>query len=150
MSTSPSCRVLFVCEVASVHAARWVNQLAGSDVHVFHAGDARSGVAPELRTGTAYLPVPGAEVAGVRQVGTVGVGRWPRIARRVPGDWMRNAHLAQLGDLIEELQPDVIHSLGLNVNWTNLGLPVLAARRRGGAAARAAWLYSSWGTDLEV
>ncbi|HTY22856.1 MAG TPA: glycosyltransferase family 4 protein, partial [Desulfomonilaceae bacterium] len=44
--------------------------------------------------------------------------------------------------------PDVIHSLGLNINWTNICLPVLRVRQELGSRHAVPWFYSSWGTDL--
>jgi glycosyltransferase involved in cell wall biosynthesis len=58
-------------------------------------------------------------------------------------------HSLYLARLIKKLKPDVIHLLGLNVNWINQSRSLFKARHILGGHLNAPWLYSSWGTDLE-
>lgn len=147
-------RILFIAETASIHAARWVNQLAGTgwDVHVYQAVSPGYGVAPEFELGTLHVPTPPDGMPGVSFQSTEPHG-WliDRLrARSAALDRMaRDRHASYLSGLIERLQPDVIHSLALHVNANNLSLPVLRARRTLGPRFRAPWVYSSWGTDLD-
>jgi glycosyltransferase involved in cell wall biosynthesis len=51
--------------------------------------------------------------------------------------------------LIKNIKPDLIYSQGLCVNYKNLLLPVLNAKRKLGLNVFPKWLYSSWGADLD-
>ncbi len=147
-------KILLVASVDSIHTARWTNQLAatGWDVHLCHGAPLWTGVAPELRYGTVHLPFSaplGHEEAVSRRSGT----RYllERVGARIPfvAAQMQRRRNREIAQLIAELKPDVVHSLALNVNWSNLTLPVLYARQALGPAFSAPWVYSSWGTDLD-
>jgi len=147
-------KILFVAETASIHSARWVNQLEGTgwDVHVFQGSAPGSGIAPEFEFGTLHVPFSAAARPGVTVVQTTPTGYLlDRVRSRISpvGRELGRRHSAYLPRLIEQLQPDVIHSLALNVNWHNLSLPVLAAKRELGERFTAPWVYSSWGSDLD-
>lgn len=142
-------KILFVVETASPHAARWINQLAstGWDLHVFQAYAQTQSVSSALRCGSVYAPFPARPAPGVRLIQTVPT------TRRVPMSklllaLMNMVHHRYLDGLIRRIRPDVIHSLGMNVNWMNIALPVLDAKRRLGEGRFPPWIYSSWGTDL--
>lgn len=59
-------------------------------------------------------------------------------------------HATYLAKLIKEWQPDVIHSLGLFVNWQNSALALLEARRILGGSFPCPWIVSTWGIDLDL
>ena len=158
-------RILFVAETGSIHTARWINQLenTGWDIHVFQAtvpsyvdrNAPRYSVCEELRCGELHLPHPHDPLTRTSRklarkarsfLGTMSskcapdaLG-WSEKAQSRRGESLRN--------LIQALRPTVIHSLGLNVNWRNLCLPVIQARLTSVMASTTPWIYSSWGTDL--
>jgi len=147
-------RILFVTEVTCIHAARWVNQFkdAGWDLHVFQGLARRLGVNGELDVGTVYVPsTEDLEVSpNVTLKSTLAPHSLPptRSVSLLPREGLQRVHVLYLARLIKELQPDIIHSLGLNIMWTNVCTPVLHARQLLGEAFRSPWLYSSWGADL--
>jgi glycosyltransferase involved in cell wall biosynthesis len=147
-------RILFVAETASIHTARWVNQLKGTgwDVHVFQGSAPGFGIAPEFEFGTLHVPSSAPQQPGVtiRQTGPTGY-LLDRVRSRIASvdRSLGRRHFRYFGQLVERLKPDVIHSLALNVNWRNLSLPVLQARRELGERFTAPWVYSSWGSDLD-
>ena len=59
-------------------------------------------------------------------------------------------HIATLVELIKEWQPDVIHSLGLFMNWQNNPFTILEARRILGGKFSCPWIVSTWGADLDL
>jgi len=147
-------RILFVAETASIHAAKWINQLrnTGWELHVFQGVVPGYGVSPEFKCGTLYLPCPVTVPQGVASQRTLPSNvlickASSRIAslKRL----LQTGHVLYLARLINQLKPDVIHSLGLNVNWNNMCKPVLQARRILGEKFKTPWVYSSWGTDLD-
>jgi len=149
-------RILFVAETSSIHTARWINQLekTGWDIHVFQATAPGYGVCDELRCGKLHLPphvlLTRASRKLVRKATSL-LG--PLSGKRAPDafGWSEKAQARRgesLRNLIQALRPTVIHSLGLNVNWRNLCLPVIQARLTSVMASTTPWIYSSWGTDL--
>jgi glycosyltransferase involved in cell wall biosynthesis len=62
----------------------------------------------------------------------------------------KSTHAAYLAELLKEWQPDVIHSLGLFVNWQNNALTLLEARRILGNKLPCPWIVSTWGADLDL
>ncbi len=147
-------RILLVAETASIHAARWVNQLSatGWDVHVYQGSAPGFGVAPEFEFGTLHLPFSVPDSCSLPVHKTAPTGRLlGRLRSRIPAvdSALRRRHFEYFTGLVERLRPDVVHSLALNVNWHNLSLPVLMAREELGTRFNAPWVYSSWGTDLD-
>ena len=51
--------------------------------------------------------------------------------------------------LIEKIRPDIIHTLGLNINWKNNCKVTYNARMMLGKKFTAPWVYSTWGSDLD-
>jgi len=133
-------RILIVTEVASSHSARWINQLLGSEFepHVFQPGPP-SGINPLLKCGVVHYPGQATPPPGVEV----------RPYRPESGSSETLACVPALADLLTQLDPALIHSHGLNINWRNLMTPVAAAIASLGDANRRPWLYSSWGTDLD-
>lgn len=131
-------RVLFIAEPGSVHAARWIEQFrhTGWDVHVYAATGCCELLAPSLDFGTLYASTDIRVPPGLRFV-------------RLPEAPDRKAVVANLAALIETIRPDVVHSLGLCVNWENRALPVALAKEILGDRFGCPWIYSSWGADLD-
>ncbi len=141
-------RILFVGGSYSVHTARWLRQMNGLpwDIHLF---DPTNGLVHEelegitLHTGWKKPLVP---------PGTRVICRWPFLrgrhflARRLPAVWSRILPGAdrRLARLIERLQPDCIHALGLQ----NYAETVLGARELLGGKLPAPWIYSCRGSDI--
>jgi len=152
-------RILFVAETSSIHTARWISQLdkSGWDIHVFQPTAPGYGVCEELKYGELHLPNPLGILSRAAHRLT---GKVPALVSTLTGKGAaavaEQSRVAQtyrtkaLASLIKRLRPQVIHSLGLNVNWNNVCLPVLQARQTLGTIAFAGpWIYSSWGTDLD-
>lgn len=165
-------RILFVGETASIHTARWINQFkdTGWDVHLCQSvAPTWRGVCADLWFGTVHVPyVPwpvqipsgvGVELAVPQMSSRWMLGllqkhqRWKltRVWKRfyMPPSPNQAVHARYLAGLIRRLKPDIIHSLGLNVNMQNQCSVVLEARRLLKGKLGAPWVYSSWGTDLD-
>jgi len=152
-------KILFISNLASIHTARWVSQLQGMgwDVHCFHAIVNLAKIRSQLAFSTIYAPYP---VLNSNQPDWNVQNTLPIYPRLISlsqyfyhkfffQDDLQNKHIEFLAQLIKDLKPDVIHSLGLNVNWVNLCKPVLQARMLLGNAFGSSWIYSSWGADLD-
>lgn len=59
-------------------------------------------------------------------------------------------HAESLADLIRQWQPDVIHSLGMFVNWRDNAIVVLRARQILGGKLPCPWVVSTWGIDMTL
>ena len=66
-------KILFIAEVASIHTARWLNQLkdTGWEVHVFQSNVFGPAICPDLSCGTVYFPKPTKVPDGVTAVWTL-------------------------------------------------------------------------------
>ncbi|MBN8654298.1 MAG: glycosyltransferase family 4 protein [Anaerolineae bacterium] len=158
-------KILFITELASIHAARWINQFQDQnwDIHVFQGLPRSIGVCPEFRVGKFYIPsispIPNnlpyqltitnnflTQIAGriIRKFNLR--GRFPNnnLLKKLSGEF---ALAYSLADVIQTIKPDIIHSLGLNINWENMMISVSRARQILGGF-NVPWVYSSWGADL--
>jgi glycosyltransferase involved in cell wall biosynthesis len=59
-------------------------------------------------------------------------------------------HARFLADLIRQWRPDVIHSLGMFVNWRDNAIVLLRAREMLGGKLPCPWIVSTWGIDLTL
>jgi glycosyltransferase involved in cell wall biosynthesis len=59
-------------------------------------------------------------------------------------------HAQFLADLIRQWRPDVIHSLGMFVNWRDNAIVLLRAREILGSKLPCPWIVSSWGIDMTL
>ncbi len=59
-------------------------------------------------------------------------------------------HARFLADLIKQWRPDVIHSLGMFVNWRDNAIVLLRAREILGGKLPCPWVVSSWGIDMTL
>jgi len=135
-------RILFVAMPGSIHAARWIGQLAGLgwDVRVFAATP--TAVRPEFKEvslyGVSRYRPPGLDPS------TRLTGFWP--LRR--GAWhvgapFRKTFAPALASLIRRFRPDVVHSL----ETQHAGYLTLEARKRLGRSFPT-WIASNWGSDI--
>ena len=145
-------KLLIVTETASIHAARWVNQLkdTGWDVHVFQALATGGAVSEEFRFGNLHVPMIAKVTGNAKCFTTLLPEKYYWLVeheKSYPG-LIQYLHEKYLLKLLNEWQPDIIHSLGLNINWNNICLPVLRVLNNNELKKRPRWLYSTWGTDL--
>jgi glycosyltransferase involved in cell wall biosynthesis len=146
-------KLLIVTETASMHAARWVNQLkdTGWDVHVFQAMASGIAVSEEFRFGNLHVPVLAKLSGEAKCFPTLRPERYQWLIEqnsKLPG-LIQYLHENYLIKLLNEWQPDLIHSLGLNISWNNICLPVLRVLNSPELIKKPTWLYSTWGTDLD-
>jgi glycosyltransferase involved in cell wall biosynthesis len=147
-------KILFVAMSNSIHTSRWIGQIAnqGWDIHVFPSidfGDTH----PELRNVTIYHSIYGKKKnknTAVRLKGSpvfsnalAWAGRW--IIKYLNLQYRRD----RLIQLIEEIKPDIIHSL----EFQNGGYLVLDAKREFlkrhiNQEKFPPWIATNWGSDL--
>jgi len=60
------------------------------------------------------------------------------------------SHAIYLAHVIKYWQPDVIHSLGVFVNWHNNSMVLLMARQILEGKLPCPWIVSTWGADLDL
>jgi glycosyltransferase involved in cell wall biosynthesis len=140
-------RILFVARPISVHAARWINQVAdaGWDLHLFPAFEGP--LHPDFRNVTAYSVTRHGMTpnAGVRRRALwplpAGGYRVQMFARRLPERWGGRA--AWLARVIKKLKPDLVHSL----EFQQAGYLTLRARKFY-EGRFPAWVTSNWGSDI--
>ena len=139
-------KILMVAEISSIHSARWINQLkdTGWDVYVLQPLLPENGINEDLKFGKIYCPFSTKSIDG-RFFNFC----FKKFSKRFPGTG-KKLYQTYVRYFIYSLNPDVIHSLGLNVNWRNLCLPIYLARQKLGDRFTWPWVYSSWGTDLEI
>jgi hypothetical protein len=141
-------KILFVGDAYCTHTARWISQLRGTgwDLHVF---DPINGLIHEelqgvrLYTGWKKPSVPR---------GTRVQCRWPFLRgrhflqRNLPRLWDRILPEAgrRLARLVGRLEPDCLHTLGLQHH----GEALLRAREILGGRLPAPWIYSCRGSDI--
>lgn len=73
-----------------------------------------------------------------------------KLRRKIPPELLAQAHEDYLFYLLRERPPDVIHLLGLGVNWIDQSATLMRVRERLGGRLPCPLLFSSWGTDLEI
>ncbi|HEX3559056.1 MAG TPA: glycosyltransferase [Pyrinomonadaceae bacterium] len=141
-------RILFVSMVDSVHAARWVNQIAGQgwDVHLFPVGDATPH--RDFRDVTIYSfstrRPPGLH-RSVRLRGLWPLRRGEYRLKQIGGRLFprRNSRSAWLASVIRWLKPDIIHSQEIQ----HAGYLTLETRSKfGGEFPK--WIVANWGSDI--
>jgi glycosyltransferase involved in cell wall biosynthesis len=140
-------RILFVALTGSAHTARWISQLRDTnwDIHLF---DPNYGLLhPDLtrmtiHTGWRKEVVPAGAMVRYRWPFTRGrffmQRRFPRLWRLIVPEGA-----TMLPRLIERLQPDCIHSLGMQIASYHL----YEAREILGGVLPVPWIHSSWGSD---
>src|SRR4051812_26560137 len=107
-------KILFVAMSESIHTARWVNQVtdSGWDVRLFDSTDSGH-INPVLRNATVYHSMFGTQASlnsSVKRKGAwLPTGR--TYAKRILNRWQPDYRVRRLARLIQEFQPDIIHSL---------------------------------------
>jgi glycosyltransferase involved in cell wall biosynthesis len=144
-------RILFVAQAVSLHTARWINQLndQGWDIHLF---DMLGGFPnPELRGITEYSLLFPRKISSSRPVSygnpvllKYGLDPFPLslvgfFTRRI---FRKRAKL--LADVINKIQPDVIHSMELQTESYQL----LEVLRLLGGKFSIPWIVTTWGSDI--
>jgi glycosyltransferase involved in cell wall biosynthesis len=153
-------KILFIAEVGSIHVARWVNQLknTGWDLRVFQPVPSTYGVRKEFEVGFFYIPYETTIPSSLRVEYTIPIKSHSLINRAFhkisnqfkffPGP--DKIHTNYLAELINKWHPDLIHSLGLFVNWRNNSKILLDARKKLGNVFPCPWIVSTWGADLDL
>jgi glycosyltransferase involved in cell wall biosynthesis len=147
-------RILFVAMANSVHAVRWINQLAESewDIHLFPSigGEVHSA----LRNTAVHDCVLRPEEIG-EAVRLPGAFPWPFKTGRRPVGYaltsLRRRLIPSLGpdqvrrlaSVVRRLKPDIVHSLELQ----HAGYLTLEARRLLGGRFPP-WIVTNWGSDI--
>ena len=146
-------KILFIAETSSIHAAKWINQLKGTDwdVYVFQPQMKIRAIHPEFQPTKFFFPFR------IKTKQTI-------VRSFLPFDWgianaiwsaslvkklFPHAYTKFLVKTIRDLEPDIIHSLGLNVNWTNICSIMFEAKKALGRKFKTPWVYSTWGSDLD-
>jgi glycosyltransferase involved in cell wall biosynthesis len=134
-------RILFVAMSDSVHAARWIGQIAdqGWDLHLFPSVDHGS-VHPELPP--VKLQRSWYERIGAQRESFIARGI-NYSARRVISRFFPNYRAGRLARLIRNIRPDIVHAL----EFQAAGYLCLEAKRRLGGDFPA-WIATNWGSDL--
>lgn len=147
-------KILFVAETSSIHAAKWINQLVdtGWEIFIFQSQLNASKVNQEFKVGSFFLPFAEEE----RRSQTAGTlipftfsGRVKFLFASLTQKIFPSMYGRYLAKIILTLKPDIIHSLGLDVNGVNNCKVVLQAKRILGENFNAPWVYSTWGADLD-
>ena len=160
-------KILFIGETASIHVARWTNQVQGIgwDYRIFHPSIAVQSVRNEFLSGFFYLPHKlinkpdglQAEYSMTQNLSTSIEDAMNKILQKLDislflksekrHEVLRSAYLAKI---IKQWQPDVIHSLGMFVNWHDNSKMLLEARHILGGKLPCPWIVSIWGADLDL
>ncbi|MGE5055362.1 MAG: glycosyltransferase [Acidobacteriota bacterium] len=138
-------RILFVGYADSIHTARWTAQLEGQewDLHLFAGTHAKPN--RELRGVTVHRLVQ-SPLSRVNV--TQKAIQWPLRRGETRVTTMlermdRYSPPARLARLIDELRPDIVHSLEMQ-----LGGYLTWQAREHCTSPFPTWIYSSWGSDL--
>lgn len=147
--------VLLVCMVSSPHTARWVDCMRGRGMRLVLFPCVLYPACPELQPYRLLRSVEDAEALAPGEVGVVAWDDLPRVPvdaqilrNRFPPGWASDNLLPcaePLRDLIESLQPDLVHSLELQYSAY---LTLEAKRMRRTRSRFPPWLVSSWGGDM--
>ena len=148
-------KILFVVNPSSIHSARWINQFSdlGWEIHITPGTLPFTKIHPEYKTGFFHCPP---------QITTT-FSNWASISKRInftltngilqipqKGKLYPVRHQAKIqSNLIKKIKPDIIHTLGLNINWENNCISTYESRKLLGNEFNMPWVYSTWGTDLD-
>lgn len=148
-------KILFCIQASAQHAARWINEFVdqGWDIDIFENISPGWGVCPAFKCGRFHVPYPVHLPEGMRGKSTLSrsfpVRVQLKLGRRPTPSALARAHEDYLFHLLRERPPDVIHLLGLGVNWTDQSATLMRVRERLGGRLPCPLLYSTWGTDLD-
>lgn len=130
-------KILFVCQ-QYIHSARWINQLKDShhDIYVFDCLD--RDIHPDLRWTTYKVNWSQRKLPYIRGE--------ERLRKKKPAFYekieniLRVSVSKKLKEFIQEIQPDLVHSLEMQSET----YPLLKVRKK----FQFKWAYSSWGSDI--
>ncbi len=143
-------KILFVAMSESIHTARWINQVTdlGWDVRIFDSTDSGY-INPQLRQATVYHSMYGSQPSldpSVKRRGLwLPTGR--TYAKRLLKRWQPDYRVRRLARLIQQFQPDIIHSL----EFQHSSYLVLETRKwleNQGVSNFPKWMIFSWGSDI--
>lgn len=141
-------RVLFVAMAESIHTARWISQLLdqGWDLHLFPSIDSDF-VHGALRGVTVHRGIHSGTAGTDPSVGHRGLRVGSRLLARAAGKLQTRldplARAKRLAALIDELRPDVVHSMELQ----NAGYLALDARQYV-SGPFPPWIVHNWGNEI--
>lgn len=145
---NPFVKLLIVAMPDSVHAARWVSQLAdtGWEIHLFSSNNS-GGTCFELRNITVHHLFYSSKAECDRSVCIKGIPLFSDFAvfctTKIFERFFPALMAARLAKLIKKLNPDVVHSLEIQ----HAGYLTLAAKNRF-AGAFPPWIVTNWGSDI--
>lgn len=143
-------KILIVAMAESVHTARWISQIAdkGFDIHLFSYD--HFGLSHELLRnvtvhytfiGTQKNKQSGVNFKGIRLFSNI----FGRVARKALRTLFPSCRARQLKKLINEFNPDIIHSLETQKN----GYLTLEAKNMiKGKFPK--WIHTNWGSDISL
>lgn len=134
----------------SIHTARWLSQISSQnwDVHLFDFNEGT--VTTELVGASTYtVHPPPSETGGlINWKSDYPFRRGAGFAKRNFPSFLKTRlfpdRVDKLAALIQELKPDIIHSLEMQ----HESYPLLDVRGELGGSFPAPWIYSSWGSDI--
>lgn len=142
-------KVLFIAEIASPHAARWIHLTVGAEVQsaVFQATCGPTEMCEDLRSylGAVYTPKP---ITGLRNQKSLFSEARPLDTLVEREGVYPQLYADFLLKAVEEFKPDFIHVLGLCVNFRNSTRVLMRAKAALGNRCPPI-MYSSWGADLD-
>ena len=147
--TNSSFRILIAGALESLHFRRWCSQLRGMpfEFHLLATCAADPGFKDAYPGFAVHVPA-----ARVRPQ-SLPVRVWRRLERmcgsRGESPFYDEERLAFFEKTLVNINPHVLHSHGLNVNWRNQMKDIHRVRRVSRSAGSGVWLYTTWGTDLD-
>ena len=141
-------KILVIAMSGSVHTARWLSQITdqGWDIHLFPSIDLDE-IHPEIQNVTVHHSLPphgtNAYSSDILKSIIISENLLARILRIFFRVLNRKKRVKQLRRLIQELHPDIIHTL----ETQNAGYLMLDANKKLGIIT-VPWIHSIWGSDL--
>jgi glycosyltransferase involved in cell wall biosynthesis len=160
-------KILILGEPKSIHTVRWVSQLinTGWDIRIFCP------VAPSWASWFRFrnkrvlkrlskelepVVIISVKLKVLQQLlifigsGFLGILKLMKVKPQLLNAFYQNLTEEiwqnKLAEILDDFQPDIVHSLAINQEWRNLALPILNQKTKGELTVP--WIYSSWGTDL--
>jgi glycosyltransferase involved in cell wall biosynthesis len=138
--------ILIAGELSSLHFRRWCEQLHGSnlEIHLLHLGKSLPGNILEWYTGFTihFINNEGKLNAFLFWI-------YYRLCRIFHRPFIDNRRYKKITKIIKKINPDILHSHGLNIYWQNYMYDIYTTKKYYSAARFPLWLYTTWGTDLD-
>lgn len=160
-------RILMLGNPSSIHTLRWVSQFKQSDVSIvlfdplpelwsnWHSDIRKSRsseIAEKIKPAHLFYPEPKSGEKNLQIIVRLIKSFLVRILKNtqwidnILNSYLRRKWKRTLKRMILHSDFDLIHSLGLNLNWNNYCQPIVDLKKQ--YSFPALWIYSSWGTDL--